>query len=457
MEKKGQIIKKIVWFIVLCAMIIGTIIFYKKYNYNDFMKSVAEKNKTIFTRDSKVKCSEMDSYKVENIDYHDAMFSKTISVLPNLPYKVTCKVKVENVENEDENTTGGAHISIQGTTERSRCITGTEDWQELTLYFNSKNRNQVDIGFRLGGYEEKSKGTAWFSDFKIEEGTANSNSKWKMACFIFPEIDVNVDIKGRKEHVNLQMSQKDIQDIKNNLERFSTSIATMSRGKMSVECETITISKPIKTLSYDDENGYYVSANDVRDLIDEYVIKNEYDHIYVAFRMANKQSGSSTLVSDWIGLGGMDYLGIGFSNIRMPDDGYNYAYEYRSTMNTFPEEVFIHEFLHTLERNAKEYGYERPELHDYAKYSYEEDRLDGLKKWYMDYMNKEISYGGKKIGLPPEIFSYKPAHESNFKYGIELDDLDEPKNIIEVIRSLAKRVGSLFTNTQLKEYQLEDN
>lgn len=36
--------------------------------------------------------------------------------------------------------------------------------------------------------------------------------------------------------------------------------------------------------------------------------------------MADTQMGENILVNDWIGLGGMDYYGIGFSNIRMPDD-----------------------------------------------------------------------------------------------------------------------------------------
>ena len=96
------------------------------------------------------------------------MFSKDVSVIPNTPYKVTCMVKVENVKNLEDTKTGGAHISIHGTTEKSVAISGTSDWQELTMYFNSKNRDSVNIGFRLGGYDDKSKGTAWFSDFKME-------------------------------------------------------------------------------------------------------------------------------------------------------------------------------------------------------------------------------------------------------------------------------------------------
>ena len=85
----------------------------------------------------------------------------------------------------------------------------------------------------------------------------------------------------------------------------------------------------------------------------------------------------------------MDYYGIGYSNIRLPNDSNSYIYKYNSRINQFPEEVFLHEFLHSLERNAKEYGYDRPELHSYEQYGYKNEQLIGQKKWYTDYMNKE--------------------------------------------------------------------
>lgn len=445
MSNLGKIIKNIFGIVIIVAAIAITVAVYQRYNYNDFNKNVRERDKTIFSRDSEIKYAEADSYKIENQDYNDAMFSEKVTVTPNTPYKVTCKVKVENVENQDNVRTGGAHICIDGTTERSVTISGTSDWQEITLLFNSKNRTEIGIGFRLGGYQEMSKGTAWFSDFKMEVGTASNDTNWNMVCFIFPNIDVDVDINGRTEHVSLQMTENDIRDVQTNLGRFQTSIEEISHGKMTVEYETYIIDEPIDTLSYDEDNGYYVSDIDVYNQINPYVEQKEYDHIYVAFRMADKQKGNDVLVNDWIGLGGMDYFGIGFSNIRMPDDENNYAYQYHYLFNTFPEEVFIHEFLHTLERNAGELGYEVPALHNYARYGYAEDRLEGLREWYEDYMNQNISYGGEKIGLPAEIYSYQPVHESNFTYSTQIDAFHEPENIIEVIRSLFDRVGRLFS------------
>lgn len=142
----------------------------------------------------------------------------------------------------------------------------------------------------------------------------------------------------------------------------------------------------------------------------------------------------------------MDYYGIGFSNIRLPNDSKSYMYKYNQRINTFPEEVFLHEFLHSLERNAEEYGYERPELHDYQKYGYENEILIGQKRWYTDYMNQTINTTDGKIGLPQEIYTLKPAKSSNFENSYKREEVfQEPENIIEemreLIENLANRLG----------------
>ena len=132
----------------------------------------------------------------------------------------------------------------------------------------------------------------------------------------------------------------------------------------------------------------------------------------------------------------MDYYGIGFSNIRLPNSSKSYVYKYNVRINQFPEEVFLHEFLHTLERNSEEYGYERPELHDYEKYGYENEAIIGQERWYTDYMNKNIRTNSGYIGLPQEIYTLKPAKKSNFENSYKVEAFKEPENIIEEIRQI---------------------
>ncbi len=437
-------VRKIFSYLIMFTAIIVLIVFYNKYNFNNFDKNIRLKNATNFVRDSKVKYSKSPSYKIENTNYNDAMFSQTISVKPNTPYKVTCMVKTNNVQKQNKNADGGVYICLNGSEESSKGLEGTNEWQEISLMFNSKNKTEVNVGFRLGGNENLVKGEAWFSNFKLEKGVSSSSNVWNMVCFIFPSIDVNVKVNGKEENVNLKMSDDDIYTVQTNLNRFKSSIKEISNNKIKINYDEYIISEPIKNISYDEENAYYISANDVYEYINSYVEEKEYDHIYIAFRMADKQSGNVTLTSDWIGLGGMDYYGIGFSNIRMPDDNKNLVYKFNYKVNTFPEEVFIHEFLHTLEQNAKEYNYEIPELHDYAQYGYTEDSKQGLKKWYIDYMNKTINYNGTNVGLPTEIYTCRPIHESNFKYATETLAFKEPQGVIEIIQSIIRRIEKLF-------------
>ena len=71
---------------------------------------------------------------------------------------------------------------------------------------------------------------------------------------------------------------------------------------MKVDYEIIKISTPITTLSYSEENGYFVSPNDVEKLIKEHMKKNEYDHIFTVIKFGDDVNKEEVPVNDWIGL-----------------------------------------------------------------------------------------------------------------------------------------------------------
>ena len=283
-KTRKSIVGKIVYIItiiILCILLVYAYNYYQSNNFNDFVKSEASLYKSQFKRDNTIKYDENRSYEIISPDYNDAMFYKTINVEKNQPYKITCMVKTENVESEDEISGVGAHISIEGSTERSVAIQGTNDWQEIELIFNSKNRETINIGFRLGGNLGQAKGKAWFSDFKLEEGTLENNSDWKFACFIFKNTDVNLN----GNEIKLQVTNNDISDIKDTVRRFENSCYTLSEGKMTANCDIYEIDTPITDLSYDEEFGYYVSPENVEEQIKKIVEQNDYDHIFVVLRL----------------------------------------------------------------------------------------------------------------------------------------------------------------------------
>lgn len=442
-KKIRTVIGNIIVFVILIIALYLAYQFYQSNNFNGFVRSEANLNTSEFKRDKEIKYSDNNSYKITSNEFNDAMFSKEVQVQKNTPYKVTCMVKTKGVEAEKNESSIGAQISISDTVERSVAISGDTDWQELEFVFNSKNRDTVDIAFRLGGTAGNAKGEVWFSDFKIEEGKSDENSDWKFACFIFDNTNVNIDNK----QINIQVTSNDITDIKNTITRFERSCNELSQGRMTADCDIYEVQEPITSLSYDDEFGYYVAPEDIENQIKDVINQNNYDHIFVVVRLGNEEYEDDIEIKDWIGLGSMDYYGIGFSNIRLPNSSKSYIYKYDSRINQFPEEVFLHEFLHSLERTAKEYGYERPELHAYKDYGYENEYLTGQREWYRDYMNKEIVTSNGNVGLPNEIYTLKPAKKSNFEYSYELEDVySEPENIIEEIRGI---FDNLFRNLSI--------
>ncbi|MCI8617985.1 MAG: hypothetical protein HFJ60_07110 [Clostridia bacterium] len=294
---KNKISNILLWIIIIIALIFA-FKFYKTNNFNDFVRSEATLHTSKFKRDNEIKYSKTDSYKIISNEVNDATFYKKVKVKKNTPYKVTCMVKTENVVS-DKNISGvGAQISIVGTTEKSMAVTGNSDWQKIEMIFNSKNREEVDIGFRLGGYLGKCTGTAWFSDFTMEAGVLDDSNNWNFACFIFEDIDVVIDNK----QIKISTTDQDIIDIKDTISRFQTSVRDMSNRKMIANCDTYIVKQPITKLSYDEEFGYYVAAEDIENIIKDTVNQNEYDHIFVVIRLGDEKHQKDIEINDWIGL-----------------------------------------------------------------------------------------------------------------------------------------------------------
>lgn len=294
---KSKIINIISWIIIISILVVA-LNFYKRNNFNEFVRSEMNLHTSEFKRDNEVRYSKTDSYKITSNTVNDATFYKKVKVQKNRPYKVTCMVKTENVVAENDISGVGAQISVIGTTEKSVAVTGTKNWQKVEMIFNSKNRDEVDVGFRLGGYLGKCTGTAWFSDFTLEEGTTNENNNWNFACFIFENTDVIVDGK----EIKISVTENDISDIRDTIKRFETTVNKLSQNKMDANCDIYKVHEPISKLTYDQEFGYFVSSEDVENSIKEVVRQNDYDHIFVIIKLGNEKYKDDIEINDWIGL-----------------------------------------------------------------------------------------------------------------------------------------------------------
>lgn len=405
---------------------------YKKTGYGYFKKTLSIPGITHFTRDNKVKFSNMNSYKIENSDYNNAAFYKKVKIKKNTPYRVSCMIKTEGVDVLDEAySNSGAKISILNSIEESDCVVGTNDWKKVVLSFNSKQNDELSIGFMLGGNCDNGnvKGTAWFSDMQLEEGTVEEDNKWNFACFMLRNTDVTIS----ENRYKYSMSDSDVKQLSNCMERFQESISDMSEGKIEATYQIFDLDETINKLSYDEDKGYYIDSNDVANILDKYTQGKDFDHIFVCARLNDENT--SIPVKDWIGLGSMEYKNIGFSNIKMPSSKSSNIYKYDENSNKFPEEVFVHEFLHSLEKSSSQYGFDIPALHSNEKYGYRKEKSLGLYNWYKDYMNSNI--GDENIGINAQVYKLKPIKDENFRSYKIADNFEDVTNIIERIKLVA--------------------
>lgn len=298
MKNIGSKIINVIFTIIVLFVLYKMFGIYKMYSFGEFTKAEGNIRTTKFTRDHTITCGYDYSYKLESQEFNDAIFYKTVKVKPNTPYKLTCMVKTENVQSQNGKCDSGAQIAVLDTTESSRSIQGTKDWQELEFIFDSKNRETIEIGFRLGGNSSKVKGTAWFSDFKLEEGTKDNSSNWNVACFIIKNVDVSIN----NQNMKISMSLNDVEKMKANMDRFRIAANELSNKKMSVEYDIYEIDEPVKTITYSEEHGYFLDPADVENLIKEDLAKEEYDYIFVAVRLGDMEENIAIPVYEWIGL-----------------------------------------------------------------------------------------------------------------------------------------------------------
>ena len=230
-KNKRKLISLINIILLIIAIIFITKLWhiYKINDFNDFIKAEYNSGTSEFTRDDKIKYSNIYSYKIYSNYYNDALIYRSIKVKKNTPYKITAMVKYENVENKNGISEGGVNIGIMDTSEKSESFIGSSDWRKIIFEFNSKNRENVNIAFRLGSFDDNSKGTVWFSDFEIEEGIANKNNNWNFAFFIMKNIDIKIEENGITSTTNLSLKDEEVSLLKENIQRFKDSMKELSR------------------------------------------------------------------------------------------------------------------------------------------------------------------------------------------------------------------------------------
>ncbi|ELZ43467.1 secreted glycosyl hydrolase [Halorubrum saccharovorum DSM 1137] len=122
-------------------------------------------------------------------DGADAAWTQTVSVEPNTEYTFTAQVKTEDVQTVDgtglyDGAPLGATISVEqlandgsGLPPTASAIadplTGTNDWTELTVSFNSGDLSEIQFNCLFGGYGNAT-GTAYYDQISVVDPDGNN-------------------------------------------------------------------------------------------------------------------------------------------------------------------------------------------------------------------------------------------------------------------------------------------
>ena len=142
----------------------GQASFWSKY---DWEKDANKKNASEFRLDYTEKYSGNASGCIISTEPNDARYKQVVKSEKNTYYRLSCRVKTENVGAGNK----GANISVEGIIDTSRDIKGTSNgWEQVELYGKTGDTQEtfvVTLG--LGGYGSLNTGKAWFDDVVVEK------------------------------------------------------------------------------------------------------------------------------------------------------------------------------------------------------------------------------------------------------------------------------------------------
>ena len=402
------------------------------------------------------------SIKISNTEkYDNGIVSKTFVLEPFTTYKFSAMVKYEDFElspdAKDNNT--GARLVVNSFFDgvfyrvvRS-SVSNSKEWTKLECTFKTNGEKDHEYYLRLlnGNTDAKCKGTAWFSDIKLEK--AKTTNQWNVLAVIFPTVETDVDLHGKKTdlkpdgdgltHYKATLTDKEIEGIHYTTDKLKKSFAEISGNLVNVcNIDYVTATEPV-TEVVDSGNGYRLDKNSksVSKFVDKYIAQKPYQQIILFAPM-------SGICGGWWGLGGTKYNGINICQITCDKS----TAITRDKDKSFIEGLLIHEILHGVEADSKVYDPTTPDLHINStiyQEQYPHDKVDNNKTYYTDYMRHNLPDGR---GVDPRAY-YRPSGKytlvsDDMTSGGEIDSSALPLNL--TAKMVAKIANQEYTGKPVK-------
>ncbi len=227
-----------------------------------------------------------------------------------------------------------------------------------------------------------------------------ATTTWDTLVLVYRSTDVTYTWEGKTSRLRTSMTSTDVQQAVSTVKRTPATVYNWSGNLANMRMTVVYPNHPVKRVSLhaNPDLGLWLSPADIAADLDTYAPAGRYDSIFVIWRRDND---AGQIIPD---------KGWGWTTAdRTHTNGAYYSVvtllpNHRGWPGTYPEEVWVHEWLHQAEAFYRSKGYSVPGLHDTSIYGY--TAFNGSwRKWYEAYMRGRIWSGSAFTGITPTAWA----------------------------------------------------
>lgn len=243
----------------------------------------------------------------------------------------------------------------------------------------------------------------WYSTLNIIGLSTGDPIVWRIMWLIMPKVEAKLKDNST---FTINMTDNDINKVTEMASRFENNIEKASNNQVDISVDVFVSKQTVSSLTVFSGNSYYVSPKDIPD--DAKSASKEYDSVIATVRLSGE---SCTISNDWWGLGGQ-IPSYTYCVVQMLP-GYDLSWYLEANDNVpYPEEVWVHEWVHCLDSFYNRLGYIMPDENS-EKYGYKRDSkvgFNGYYKYYSDIFNNKVydNINKKYIGITQDMWQLHP-------------------------------------------------
>lgn len=236
------------------------------------------------------------------------------------------------------------------------------------------------------------------SDTSDSTAPALAPATWKAIVLVYRDTDVTFTRSdGSTYRLRAHMTDKMYNLSREVIDKFVNSSANWSGGFTGIDLTVVNVPRTLDRIEPLSGGKYWVAPKSVKPDMDKYAPAGSYDSVFVLWE-AKDSAGVRVPTGGW-GLTvapGAWANGAGFSSIHTPAEYWWWDVKY-------PQEVFVHEWMHQVLFFHENGGRLKLDLHATGQYGY--GSVDGsYRAWLSDVMRGLVEDGGKLLGVNYEIW-----------------------------------------------------